>query len=56
MEDKDLYSMKLHDIISVKGTTLQILRVPGGWIYINTNTGHQTFVPFDNQFQPEWES
>lgn len=31
----DIYQMKLHEIIVivVSGETLQIIRVPGGWIY-----------------------
>lgn len=58
LDPKELYSMKLGDTLNV-GPSLQILRVPGGWIYYHiyyhTNWGQEvgsTFVPFNNEFQP----
>ena len=44
----NIYKMKLHD--SIKGTP-EIVRVPGGWIYVFQVSA--VFVPFDNEFQGE---
>jgi hypothetical protein len=54
-DSKDLYSMKLHESISIN-TVLDIVRVPGGWIYrtgIDNGNGYdlsQSFVPYHNEF------
>ena len=54
---KSIYNMKLHETITID-TFLDILRVPGGWIYFtyheNGSTGildttTSTFVPFNNK-------
>lgn len=50
----DIYKMKLHEIIVIaaSGETLQIIRVPGGWLYKTfyysrgVNEEIQTFVPY----------
>ena len=56
-ERKAMYAMKMHDQIEL-WNGLDILRVPGGWIYITSSengTGgydmSSCFVPYDNQFQ-----
>ena len=56
---RSLYDMELHDKFSNKDTLsitpLEILRVPGGWIYYmysRDNMRVSTFVPFSNEFQP----
>lgn len=59
----DIYSMKLHENISVNTTSNDsasisygITRVAGGWIYSTWNNEKQeynspgVFVPFDNEF------
>lgn len=40
----DIYSMKMHERL-LMGSGVEILRVPGGWVYI-TDTGAPAFVPF----------
>jgi len=50
----DIYKMKLHEIknIIIDGETLQIIRVPGGWIYriyyyvTGARAMNDTFVPY----------
>lgn len=42
----EIYGMKLHDEVGCED--LQILRVPGGWLY-QTKTG-TAFVPMCNEF------
>ena len=49
MDNKDMYKMKLHDMLEIAGS--EILRVPGGWIYRTNRDGSEIFVPFDNEFQ-----
>lgn len=54
----DIYSMKLHEVISLKehGHYTTIYRVPGGWIY-NNFTEHEdyrissVFVPYHEEFK-----
>lgn len=58
-----LYKMELHELITPAGDpSLQILRVPGGWIYHTWHddsgrvgehryTTTSVFVPFNNEFQ-----
>lgn len=46
---EELYSMKLHDILTVS-EGLKIIRVPGGWMYIFED-GLPAFVPFSKEFQ-----
>jgi len=60
-----IYSMKLHEIITLNPISIKnvavplfsIMRVAGGWIYLTWDTETQiyireTFVPFDNEFIP----
>jgi len=56
----EIYKLKLHESIIVTGHTngqLEIIRVPGGWIYTVYYEGIQKivseFIPFDNEFQRE---
>ena len=59
METNDeLYKMKLHEIITFG--YVQIMRVPGGWIYDRYTYTHpetndfvctSVFVPFNNEFK-----
>ena len=52
-----LYKLRLHDVLGVH-KHFEVMRVPGGWLYINyfengmggwSNT--TCFVPFNNEFQ-----
>ena len=52
----EIYEMELHDRKYVDAT--EILRVPGGWIYVHYtengaggNSTSSCFVPFNNEFQ-----
>jgi hypothetical protein len=47
---KRIYEMKLHETEEVSDY-LQIIRLPGGWIY-NFKRGSEVFVPFDDEFMP----
>lgn len=56
----ELYKMDLHDQLhtSIDGKAVEILRVPGGWLYSSYAYGQsyqETFVPFDNEFMEEKE-
>jgi len=52
---KDIYDMKLGDIIKV--CYWEVMRVAGGWIYSSGNSQSQAavFVPFNNEFMKEVE-
>ncbi len=53
-ENKNLHELDLHEtiIISNDRYQLNILRVPGGWIYSKVGKDHPgTFVPFDKEFR-----
>ncbi len=44
----NLYSMKLHEYTKIKEANLYVLRVPGGWLYVDN---HGTcFVPLCKEF------
>jgi hypothetical protein len=52
----DLYEMELHEIRLLVGGSIEVVRVPGGWLYntLTAETGYvvaSAFVPFDNEFQ-----
>ncbi|MFB3057408.1 MAG: hypothetical protein ACE1ZQ_09645 [Ignavibacteriaceae bacterium] len=49
MESKELYALKLHQPYTVSDY-LQVIRVPGGWIY-NFKKGGEIFIPFNNEYQ-----
>jgi len=55
MENKDIYSMKLHEVIEIKKPygcgSFDVIRVPGGWIYF-TDSQNRIFVPYSNEFNP----
>ena len=49
MDSKQLTEMKMHDKIEVS-SFLDVVRVPGGWIYLTWLNDHVTssvFVPWD---------
>ena len=48
----DLYSMKLHDTAKLYGH-INVVRVPGGWIYETTHelSSTTTFVPIPNNLE-----
>lgn len=57
---KDLYKMKLHDVITVARARgeLKVVRVPGGWVYETytdsvkyTYQVTSVFVPYHNEFE-----
>lgn len=65
LDQKYLYAMELHETLTVthfemkKGrTVVEVLRVPGGWIYSHlvTSSDHHsavfntTFVPYSNEY------
>lgn len=56
IDQHEIYTMKLHSTVSVS-KYLDVLRVPGGWIYHwKIPFGHnnpQVFVPFNNEFMEE---
>jgi len=59
---KELYEMKLHELIPVTGTNyIECLRVAGGWVYTTYAvigndaryagfTPTSVFVPYNNEF------
>ena len=55
MGNKDVYSMKLHDVIYINNGDAKVTRVAGGWVYVFLRLDHDTmtsvFVRFDNEFQ-----
>ena len=48
MENKTIYTLKLHDDMAIRNGEIRVLRVAGGWIYYFMESG--VFVPFDNEF------
>lgn len=53
-----LYQLELHDSIVIN--EMNIMRVPGGWIYDNWDIEKDQpkrgmFVPFDNEFQTTYQ-
>lgn len=46
---KDLFNMKLHETLVIN-SNLEILRIPGGWIYNFKNNG-TCRVPFSLEFK-----
>lgn len=49
--EQDMYALKLHEGIKFD-SGVEILRVPGGWIYAMYPGGKITFVPFNDEFKP----
>jgi len=54
MADKDIYKMKLHEVMVISGN-VEAMRVPGGWLYTYFNsevggTDMSVFVQFNNEF------
>lgn len=55
--DKNIYSLKLHEYITIKAAfcDFTVIRVPGGWIYVNPrlDSGQMNtiFVPFNDEFK-----
>jgi len=66
MKNKNIYKMKLHEIINIEGIG-SVKRVPNGWLYYTSSsitTGHidsnscsisvsETFVPYNEEFKDE---
>ena len=53
--DTPIYNLELHEAVSViidNTKQIDILRVPGGWIY-NYKDGNDIFVPYNNEFIKE---
>lgn len=48
--NNNIYNMKLHDEITLASNHLTIIRVPGGWIYVNLYLDISIFVPFNYEF------
>lgn len=54
-----LYEMQLGDYLVLGEMNMQILRVPGGWIFSSLTTANDclpfgtVFVPFNNEFQEQ---
>lgn len=44
-----IYDLDLHDEAQISDVEY-VKRVPGGWLYIDTNLCTSTFVPFNNEF------
>jgi len=60
MEELDIYKMELHDSAQIRTRGVEILRVPGGWIYSLERIGGTigamaigVFVPFSEEFKNE---
>ena len=57
---KSIYDLQIHEITPVETNDAElwtsVMRVPGGWIYRSYDKSHSmmsnTFVPFDNEYQP----
>jgi hypothetical protein len=57
-KEKNIYDLKLHEIIQIKGENnadIEVVRVPGGWVYSFNYPGYRqspiVFIPFSNEFQ-----
>ena len=48
-----LHEMKLHEVLHPSSCTIEIIRVPGGWIYTSyfEDSGSTVFVPLNDEFQ-----
>ena len=51
----NIYQMKLHETLDDLGL-YSILRVPGGWIYLDKSSNISVFVPFNNEFMDTYKS
>ena len=49
---KTIYDLELHEDLLIHGL-LNVVRVPGGWIYESLSDGDVSavFVPFNNEFE-----
>jgi hypothetical protein len=45
----EIYTMKLHDVLFLENTQVKIVRVAGGWVYIQTFSKSTTFVPYSDE-------
>ena len=59
-KEKTIYELDLHEMIKVhteKEGSMEITRVPGGWVYAFDYPGIRQspiiFVPFDKEFLPK---
>lgn len=54
MSKKTIYNLKLHESLKIVRDLLEVIRVPGGWIYVGHARGNKfaIFVPFSNEFNP----
>ena len=50
-----IYDMKLHERIDGFSSKSEIVRVPGGWLYVweadHEESTRMVFVPYNNEFQ-----
>lgn len=56
-KEKTVYDLALHETLVIErpiGGSIEVTRVPGGWLYAMDFPGYRqspiTFVPFDNGF------
>ena len=53
-EDKEInlaiYSLGLHQSVQIPGIKMWVTRVPGGWIYDDSDMNTSTFIKFNNEF------
>ena len=48
---KTIYNLELHEYLDISG--FSVLRVAGGWIYLDKSSSVMVFVPFNNEYQGE---
>lgn len=51
--DKSIYDLEFEEVLTITlydDQQVDILRVPGGWIY-NYMGGNSVFVPYDSEFK-----
>lgn len=52
---KKIYELNLHEGITItdpetKRQIFYVTRVPGGWLYYDSDTNSNVFVPYNNEF------
>jgi hypothetical protein len=50
MEEKTIYDLKLHDRLRIDKYGINVLRVPGGWLYSLGGSASDVFVPYSDEF------
>lgn len=46
---KTIYNLELHELLDI-GSIFSVMRVAGGWLYLDKESNITTFVPFNNEF------